>query len=306
MYNTAGYVEEAIESIRQQTLKELEIIVINDGSTDQSPVILKRIAQEEPRISLYTQSNQGLSVTRNIGMERATGEFIYFFDSDDLLEPEALENCYRTAVHDGTDLLFFDALHVNECNQAIATPLSYRKASLFQGGCYEGDALLPRLIEKQCFSPSVCLTFIRREFLCRHRLKFYPGILHEDQLFSTLLYALAGRISYLPHTYFRRRVRANSITTSRFSMRNVEGYITVCQELIRCRKELSHLLHPAAFVDAQVRTLVNTTASSSITLGFRQRMQVLGKLLHFRGRLSPKSVLLLFFPFLKRNRKHPI
>ncbi|MCS3267224.1 glycosyltransferase [Bacteroides fragilis] len=87
VYNTCNYVQEALESICQQTLEELEIIVIDDGSTDCSRAIVEEIAIKDTRIQVYKQSNQGLSITRNQGLKFSTGEYIYFMDSDDFLEP---------------------------------------------------------------------------------------------------------------------------------------------------------------------------------------------------------------------------
>ena len=95
VYNTEAYVEQTLRSIMGQTLRDIELIVINDGSTDGSLSALERIATGDDRIRLYTQPNKGLSQTRNAGIDRARGEFIYFMDSDDLLEPDALERCYE-------------------------------------------------------------------------------------------------------------------------------------------------------------------------------------------------------------------
>ena len=92
-----------------QTLRDIELIVVNDGSTDGSLSVLERIATGDDRIRLYTQPNKGLSQTRNAGIARARGEFIYFMDSDDLLEPDALERCYERCQSDRLDFVFFDA-----------------------------------------------------------------------------------------------------------------------------------------------------------------------------------------------------
>ncbi|MFR0894323.1 MAG: glycosyltransferase family 2 protein [Alistipes onderdonkii] len=109
VYNTEAYVEQTLRSIMGQTLRDIELIVINDGSTDGSLSVLERIATGDDRIRLYTQPNKGLSETRNAGIDRARGEFIYFMDSDDLLEPDALERCYERCQSDRLDFVFFDA-----------------------------------------------------------------------------------------------------------------------------------------------------------------------------------------------------
>lgn len=93
VYNTEKYVKESVESIMQQTLQNIEIIIINDGSTDNSLSVVNLLAQQDRRITVYSQSNQGLSIARNTGLEKVKGEFIYFMDSDDLLTNDALKTC---------------------------------------------------------------------------------------------------------------------------------------------------------------------------------------------------------------------
>ena len=87
VYNTEVFVEEAVRSIMDQTLRDTEIIIINDGSTDTSLDIIQKLSEEDTRIQIYSQENQGLSATRNRGIALASGRYIYFMDSDDYLEP---------------------------------------------------------------------------------------------------------------------------------------------------------------------------------------------------------------------------
>ena len=94
VYNTGEYVEIAINSIIGQTLRDIEILVINDGSTDKSPEIINKLSLQDNRIKVFSQDNQGLSCSRNAGILQAEGEYLYFMDSDDYLEPDALERCY--------------------------------------------------------------------------------------------------------------------------------------------------------------------------------------------------------------------
>ena len=86
IYNTEAYLKATVDSILRQTLYEIEILLINDGSTDRSLRIMQDLAASDNRIILFSQENKGLSVTRNQGLAMAKGEYIYFMDSDDLLE----------------------------------------------------------------------------------------------------------------------------------------------------------------------------------------------------------------------------
>ena len=109
VFNVEEYLEECISSILRQTLTDIEIICIDDGSTDSSPDILKKYAEQDRRITVYSQDNCGLSAARNLGMRAARGRYTYFIDSDDWLERDALRDLYTRAEKDQLDLLLFDA-----------------------------------------------------------------------------------------------------------------------------------------------------------------------------------------------------
>ena len=111
VYNTEKYVRQAVESVMYQSLKELEIIVVDDGSTDKSLSIVEKLGDTDKRIQIYTQANQGQSIARNRGISHAHGEYIYFMDSDDLLEEDALELCYHKCKEEKLD---FDAMDYEE------------------------------------------------------------------------------------------------------------------------------------------------------------------------------------------------
>ena len=106
IYNTAAYLRKALDSICGQTLKELEIILIDDGSTDGSRGIIEEYAERDARIRWYAQPNQGLSVARNRGLLHATGKYIYFMDSDDMLDTQALQRCHDLCRRKELDFVF--------------------------------------------------------------------------------------------------------------------------------------------------------------------------------------------------------
>ena len=109
IYNVAPYLEESLDSILNQTLKEIEIIAVNDGSTDNSEEIVKEYQQKDPRIIFFSQENQGQSVARNLALQHATGEYIYMMHSDDMLSsPDMLQTCYDYAEKNRADFIFFD------------------------------------------------------------------------------------------------------------------------------------------------------------------------------------------------------
>lgn len=225
VYNTAPYLCDTLDSICNQTLRELEIILINDGSTDGSPDIMEQYARKDPRIQCHSQPNQGLGVARNNGLLHATGEYIYFMDSDDLLEKDALRQCYELGKREQLDLVTFDADIFPKSKAITNTPCSYcRKDMIDENKIWNGPELLQQELEQWLFITSVPLLFCNHIFLKKIFAGFPAGIIHEDHIFTLRIMLNAKRIRYTSHPYFKRRIRPESIMTRKFSMRNIEGY----------------------------------------------------------------------------------
>lgn len=271
VYNTEEFVEEAVRSIMCQTLRDIEIIVINDGSTDNSLSIIKRLADEDKRIRIYTQYNQGPSVTRNKGKENAQGKYVYFMDSDDYLEPEALEACYIKCERQALDFVFFDANILNKEKHKNISLNYQRKDCSNPELVYLGPDILKLLIDHEAYSPSPCLNFIRREYLSQIKLDFLPGIIHEDQLFTCLLYLQAKRVSSIHKDFFKRRLREDSIMTRKFSTRNINSYFTITDHLIRFAD-----LHPEFrdIIDLYLSNMLNAAVWLSYKMPFTDRLRI--------------------------------
>ncbi len=301
VYNTEEFVETAINSIRVQTLKDIEIIIINDGSTDNSLSIIESQQKEDNRIQIYSQKNQGLSCTRNNGMKHVKGEYIYFMDSDDYLEPETLEVCYNKCKDNELDFVLFDAAILTN-NHALNIDLKYqRKSYTDESQIYKGKDLLNILLDNKCYSPSACLNFIENTFLKQIRLTFYPQIIHEDQLFTCQLYLQAQRVMCIHKDYFKRRIREDSIMTQRFSMKNMSAYFTVTDELLKFAS-----LHPEhqATIDKYLSQMLNAAVWLSWKMPFKNRLYIARQcLVHYKRYVSTHHLLLLLFKsFLKKKQ----
>lgn len=230
VYNTADYLSETIGSICNQTLKELEIILLNDGSTDDSMRIIEEYAAADARIQYHVQTNQGLSVARNQAMKFATGKYIYFMDSDDILDTTALQKCYMTCEEDDLDFAFFDAEPITESANNGNIP-DYNRKSRINEDVWKGIDLLNYELDNHLFRTPVWLCLVNRHYLNGFFKRFAPGVIHEDHPFAMQLYLYAKRVRYIPEPYFKRRIRTGSIMTRCFGMRNIEGYTTVCAEI---------------------------------------------------------------------------
>lgn len=232
VYNTASYVEQTLRCIMGQTLREIEILVVDDGSTDDSPAILARLGGRRPPHTHPHPTQPGSLGSPQRRTGPAAGRYIYFMDSDDLLEEETLACCHEKCDREQLDMVFFDAESFG-APTTDAPWLDYRRAGRFADRVYAGAELLGAMLDKNCYRASACLSFIRLELLRNAGLRFYPGMLHEDELFTPQLYLSAARIGRIDRPFFKRRVREGSIMGAAFSMRNMTGYLTAARELRR-------------------------------------------------------------------------
>lgn len=293
VYNTEEFVEEAVRSIMCQSLRDIEIIVINDGSTDNTLSIIKRLADEDKRIQIYTQYNQGPSVTRNKGIENAQGEYVYFMDSDDYLEPEALETCYVKCERQVLDFVFFDADILNKEKHKNISLNYQRKDCSNPELVYKGTDILKLLIDHKAYSPSPCLNFIRREYLTQIKLDFLPGIIHEDQLFTCLLYLQAQRVSSIHKDFFKRRLRDDSIMTRKFSTQNINSYFTITDHLGRFAD-----LHPEFrdIIDLYLSEMLNAAVWLSYKMPFKDRLRIAKRCIKdYKQYVTIRNLMILLF-----------
>ena len=265
VYNTSKYLIDAVNSATAQSLQNIEIIAINDGSTDNSLEILEQLAKNDKRIKVITQENKGLSATRNEGIHNATGDYIVFLDSDDMLQESALMECL--------DFCTYDAKAFIEEGVSESLTLDYnRKGALKEYMIYEGKTMFEELIKKMKYNPSSCLLVINKEFYLRNNLIFTPNILHEDQLFTTILYSKAKRVEYLPKLFYKRRFRRNSIMTSQFTWRNVSSYLYITDEINKLQTSVE--TNYAKVLDSYLTQMLNAVAYNAHALPLKQRIEL--------------------------------
>ena len=241
VYNVAPYLADCLNSLLKQSLKDIEIICVNDGSTDESMFILEQFAQKNPTISIYSQDNQGLSCARNTGVVHAKGKYLYFMDSDDILSQAALFKLTFHAERDSLDVVFFDA-DVFSVDKDLSKAVSDEKKYLSRKGEYKGvftgPDIVSRMVANNDYKTPVWLSMVSREFYVRNRLSFIPHILHEDNPYTFKASILAKRIAYIPEKLFQRRIRRNSIMTKPRSFENVRGYFYAYLDMAHTLEEV--------------------------------------------------------------------
>lgn len=231
VYNVEKYLEECMESAINQTLDSIEIIAVNDGSTDNSIDILKKYEEKYDFVKIVTQENKGLSGARNTGLREAKGEYVYFLDSDDYIELNSMEYCYNIAVENNLDIITFDAISFADKDYTGKMLIeNYKRDNKLESKVMNGQDFYNYAKEKRGYNTPIWLNFYRREFLLSNKIEFYEGIIHEDELHTLKSYILANKIMYIPKAFFNRRVRANSIMTTKYGYKNAFGmYITATE-----------------------------------------------------------------------------
>jgi glycosyltransferase involved in cell wall biosynthesis len=296
VYNTGAYVEEAVRSIMNQTLREIEIIVIDDGSTDNSLSVIEKLAREDNRIHYLSQVNQGQSVARNVGIETAAGAYVYFMDSDDLLNDSALEQCYLKSEELKTDFILFNSQVLNKENE-FGISYDYQAPTLDEARVYSGQEMLSLLLKEKTYRCSPCIHFTRLETIQQFTIRYFPGIIHEDELFSALLYLQSSRAGYIKKAFFQRRYRENSVMTKRYSMRNVTSYLVVAEQLILFSRAKGNEL--VWLIDRLISYILDPNIYKANRFSLKDRVSIFTRCLNKRclRYLSLKTILVLLFPF---------
>jgi glycosyltransferase involved in cell wall biosynthesis len=192
VYNAAPFLDQALLSIRGQTLKDIEIICINDGSTDDSPAILARHAEKDGRVKIVTQHNQGAGVARNRGLIEAVGEFVWFPDSDDLYHPDLLRKATQCAIANKSDVVVFKSEEIEENTNhraVIEHALNERFLPL-------GESTYKPLSRAHCvfqpFNGWAWDKVFRRQLLTKHYLRF-QALRTTNDLFLVLTAIVKAR-----------------------------------------------------------------------------------------------------------------
>ena len=226
VYNVEDYLAECLRSIVNQSYSRLQIIVVDDGSTDGSLQIAQAFARKDRRIKIVRQKNAGLGAARNTGMQHADGEFLVFADSDDVIPPNAYREMYRTLQVSGSDFVVGAYFRMSETSEYLPPWL---------GELHEEERLAINASE---FTGGLANVFawnkmFRQSFVDRISLTFPEGIRYEDQFPITRAYLLADSFDVIPEIVYKWRIRfdGSSITQNKRSLEDVSDRVAVVKSL---------------------------------------------------------------------------
>lgn len=234
VYNSEPYLMECIESVLNQTYYNYEIILIDDGSTDKSPQLCDRYAENYKNIKVFHKTNGGASSARNHGLRYANGSYLYFLDSDDYLDKTALYKMISCAVNNNADLVFFEAQSINENGNPITGRYDYHK-KYDPGLPFE---IMEEMNENKEFHVGTPFFFFNRSIFANNHLQFKEGIMYEDLVSAYQFFSLANRCAHIHEHIYVRRYRSNSVMTSNKTEINIISAETVYWEVAEFRKTL--------------------------------------------------------------------
>ncbi len=229
VYNAEKYLSVCLNSVRNQTHKDVEIICINDGSKDRSASILKAFAEKDERIQVHSQENAGQSAARNRGLDVATGKYVFFLDSDDFIHPQTLETALYFAEKDNSKLTTF--LFEKEENPGELKARGYERYDIEKIPSLVRMNMMPYTNpESRPFLEWVVTTTLFEKDVF-DKIRFKEGMYYEDTLLLMSVLRDAPKSTIVPVPFYKYRINPNSTTNVVFSEKHLKSYNTLITEL---------------------------------------------------------------------------
>ena len=216
VYNVEKWLNMCIDSILAQSYKNLEVILVNDGSTDKSKDICDSYSKKDNRVRVLNIKNSGQSVARNIGLKEAKGDYILFIDSDDYISDKAIiEKFINILDSNNYDFIYTSYCRFEDGNEEKITEILPINLTNDEIKNKEGKDILVDLLNKNSFHHAPYLKVCRKEFILNNKLFFREGYYHEDAEWTFKVFYYAKKIFIDDKPWYMRRMRENSTITSR-------------------------------------------------------------------------------------------
>lgn len=254
VYNVEQYLSRCIDSILNQTFTEFELILVNDGSTDNCPIICDEYAKRDSRIKVIHKQNGGLSDARNAGIDLARGKYISFIDSDDFIINTSYEKLLYQAEKNELDIITGNAIeYYTQDNQS---PKGIKRS--FANEVMNGIDFLVRSYIERAMLHCVQYSIYRLDLIKDNNLYFKKGILHEDNLWTPQIFLKAKRVMYYDLDFYMHYQREGSITKRKDKTKNGIDLVNICYELEKIYKCIQ---------DDKVRAVLNDVLVSTYLRG---------------------------------------
>ncbi|MCT8388493.1 glycosyltransferase family 2 protein [Leuconostoc holzapfelii] len=220
VYNVEKYLDESIRSVLNQTFQDFELLIINDGSTDNSVCIAESYRQDD-RVKIFSIPNSGISAARNFGMQHACGEYLYFIDPDDFAATNLLHETVNQMISFNSDMAIFDFNEVNEKSETIQSGMLLQQPS----ECLATDALIKKYLLGDV--PNYAWSYVvKREAFTSNNIIFPEGKVYEDlAMFPHLLFSINHAV-LLHQSLYNYRLRSDSLTAAKqISAESLTDYV---------------------------------------------------------------------------------
>ena len=270
MYNVERFIEKCLRSCIYQNISssEYEILVVNDGSTDNSLLIASQFEDKYSNIRIISQKNQGLSVARNTGLGFAIGEYVWFLDSDDYISDNCLQGILNHLIN-GIDLLQIQVRHVYE----DGAPYKNLTPIVFPYGISGLDVL-----ERGLLSVPAPFSIYRRQYLIDNDLRFTPGIYHEDCEFKPKAIYFAKKVASCDIICYNYLQRKTGSITSTFKVKRGDDLLFVMNSLISFCKHNAMSKKCKQTIYNLIGQLMNTLMSGLLSLNKTERQYLTFKI----------------------------
>ena len=239
VYNVAQYLEKSITSIQQQTYQNLEIILVDDGATDESGRLSEQIAEQDDRVLIYHKENEGLSQARNDGLKQAHGDYVIFIDSDDYIHPEMIASLYQQLVKEDADVSSCGVMNVYANSES---PQTENQDDYF---ICDTEIFLREYLIGEKIPGTICNKLIKKEIAAQ--LTFPKGLIYEDAYYHFDLIKVAKKYVVNTKPYYYYFHRGDSITTKPYTEKDL-AYIDIYQKFYtEIVKEYPNLTEVAFF-----------------------------------------------------------
>lgn len=215
VYNAEKYLKKGLESLKKQTLKNIEIICINDGSKDNSLKILQEFAVNDNRFKIIDQQNQGIGITRNNGLKQAKGEYVGFMDPDDWLDKTTCKKLYNRIKSQDSDFIAFNYKNIDEENGKVKLTRLEKPEGKHIHNFSSKKTFTWKDIKSDKFKGLSSVSWnklFKKSFIDENNLKFTPGSIAEDQEFIIGAILNAKKISFSKKPFYNYLIRKGSAT----------------------------------------------------------------------------------------------
>lgn len=231
VYKVEAELPRCVESLLSQSMGDIEVILVDDGSPDGCPVMCDEYARRDARVRVVHKENGGLSDARNAGLDVASGEYVMFVDSDDYIEPDSCEVLLAAAREHGSDLVVGDWHDVPDKGRVHYTNLE-------EGRVYTGRDFVLASLKRNEWYPCACFLLYSKKHLDVHGFRFATGLLHEDMEMQPRLYLSARRIVVVKYCFYNYIRHEGTITTSANKERRAHDMGVILARWLACFEKI--------------------------------------------------------------------